>query len=970
MNKRHAVLALLCLALASLAPAQTIIFSEDFEGAFPGPWTVGDSNPSGTLAYWQDVDSFFGSPYPHSGNWSGYCAGFGYAGTPATPSYRGSMNAYMRRTVDLTGFTSATLTFWFNIPSIEFGYDGLSVMIDQTELVFLTDATFGWEQYIINLDGYIGGSHSLSFVFVSDNISEEEGAYLDDIVLTGLGGTQPQNLTPHQPAGWSDKLVVSKVTGTTTDSTNLNAGETLYLDWAVINNGPAAINSTFEIELSVDGVSRTSWSSSSLGVNAYTYLQDYTLGSFTAGTHTLRIRADSTAVITESNETDNDYTKTIVVIGTPDIRIAPVSLSFTVTNSGGQTARSFAAESSSEPEPGPIALSSEQKLLAASVVVKRFDAGEQDVPVIINLASPAGKPHGRDWDNKPKAGAWRRAIILSQDDVLANLDRSEFELRHRFENQSAFSATVTRKGFEKLVRDPKVASIEPVHPLQPQLAQGIPLINGMVYRSTYNGSGVAVAIVDSGVDYRHARLGGGAFPNSKVIGGYDFGDNDADPLPNADAHGTACAGIAAGDLGTVGDYIGGVAPGARIYALKITGSDGSAYDDDIIAAWNWCVTHKIDDPANPILVISTSFGGDRYFSSCDSAQSAFATAANNAVAAGLAIFASSGNNGYCDSMSSPACISSVISVGGVFDSSYGTSTVCVDSQSCATKTPSGSCPTGWSAQSVTASDKVAPYSSTASFLTLLAPAHRAYTTDIIGSGGYSSDDYNQSFGGTSAACPYAAGAAAALQSAARSTLGRFLLPAEVRQILSGTGDPVTDTKVAITTPRVNLGRGIERLGQNASFAIFNDGNATLNVTSMALDFASSWLSWTPGAPFSIAPGSAQIVALSVNASLAPLGPTTRRLIVTSDDPDESPYPNAVFLNVTNVDIRPRLVAARANNKVVLSWTTNATGFRLQSASEVFGATWQDVTDDPAVVAGQKFVTNSTAPGRGFYRLRR
>ena len=43
------------------------------------------------------------------------------------------------------------------------------------------------------------------------------------------------------------------------------------------------------------------------------------------------------------------------------------------------------------------------------------------------------------------------------------------------------------------------------------------------------------------------------------------------------------------------------------------------------------------------------------------------TAAANAVAAGITIFASSGNDGYCDSMGWPACISYVNSVGAVYD---------------------------------------------------------------------------------------------------------------------------------------------------------------------------------------------------------------------------------------------------------------------------------------------------------------
>src|SRR5258708_22472294 len=134
----------------------------------------------------------------------------------------------------------------------------------------------------------------------------------------------------------------------------------------------------------------------------------------------------------------------------------------------------------------------------------------------------------------------------------------------------------------------------------------------MTYRSTYNGSNMAIAVCDTGIDYTHARLGGGGFPNSKVIGGYDFGDADSDPFPNMQAHGTSCAGIAAGDLGTVGDYIGGVAYGAKLYALKIfPGASGTATSAAMSAAWGWCVGHQNHEPHKPILAGSPDIGSGR-----------------------------------------------------------------------------------------------------------------------------------------------------------------------------------------------------------------------------------------------------------------------------------------------------------------------------------------------------------------------
>jgi hypothetical protein len=280
-------------------------------------------------------------------------------------------------------------------------------------------------------------------------------------------------------------------------------------------------------------------------------------------------------------------------------------------------------------------------------------------------------------------------------------------------------------------------------------------------------------------------LGGGTFPNTKVIGGYDFGEDDDDPMPSdpdpgAEAHGTACAGIAAGDLGTVGDYIGGVAPGAKIYALRLSGDDGLWPTDSALAAWDWCITNQDYDPANPIMVISNSWGGIIIYDNPAAAEAdnpALATAANTAAAVGITVLAASGNEYATTGIVMPAAFSNVISVGAVYDTT----------------------------------DEVTEYSNTGAILDILAPADPVYTTDVVGAGGFDPGDYWPDFNGTSSATPFAAGAVADLQTAAMAKLGNYLSPAKVRDILVSTGDQVTDTKVNITKPRVNLGAAISTL---------------------------------------------------------------------------------------------------------------------------------------------------------------
>ena len=69
--------------------------------------------------------------------------------------------------------------------------------------------------------------------------------------------------------------------------------------------------------------------------------------------------------------------------------------------------------------------------------------------------------------------------------------------------------------------------------------------------------GIKVGIIDTGIDYTHPDLGGGFGEGCKVAGGYDFVNDDGDPMDDH-SHGTHVAGIVAAD----GESIKGVAPKA------------------------------------------------------------------------------------------------------------------------------------------------------------------------------------------------------------------------------------------------------------------------------------------------------------------------------------------------------------------------------------------------------------------------
>lgn len=114
-----------------------------------------------------------------------------------------------------------------------------------------------------------------------------------------------------------------------------------------------------------------------------------------------------------------------------------------------------------------------------------------------------------------------------------------------------------------------------------------PLIGASLTRSTYgvDGSGMTVAVIDTGVDYRNPALGSNYGPGAKVIAGYNFVTDTADPMATASQHGTAVAGL----IGSIDPDRPGVAPGVNIVALRVVGDNNSASLKDIARALEWVI---------------------------------------------------------------------------------------------------------------------------------------------------------------------------------------------------------------------------------------------------------------------------------------------------------------------------------------------------------------------------------------------
>ena len=178
-------------------------------------------------------------------------------------------------------------------------------------------------------------------------------------------------------------------------------------------------------------------------------------------------------------------------------------------------------------------------------------------------------------------------------------------MKRKYKTIHGMAGKIFRKGLVKLRNHPDVLRIHKDRKAFINLAQSIPLINADTIQDLgFSGTGVTVAIIDTGVDYTHPSLGGCFGTGCKVLGGYDFVYNDSNPMDD-NGHGTHVAGIVASTHLT---YTG-VAPGVNIVALKVLDNFGSGNFSDGTAAIDWSIENK--DVYNiSVLNLSLGNGGE------------------------------------------------------------------------------------------------------------------------------------------------------------------------------------------------------------------------------------------------------------------------------------------------------------------------------------------------------------------------
>src|SRR3972149_8014834 len=89
-----------------------------------------------------------------------------------------------------------------------------------------------------------------------------------------------------------------------------------------------------------------------------------------------------------------------------------------------------------------------------------------------------------------------------------------------------------------------LSNVENEQKIEVYLEKSVPRIGAALPRRLgFEGEGIKIAIIDTGIDYNHPDLFGFG-PDGKVVGGYDYVDNDKEPL-DTNGHGTEVAGIVA-----------------------------------------------------------------------------------------------------------------------------------------------------------------------------------------------------------------------------------------------------------------------------------------------------------------------------------------------------------------------------------------------------------------------------------------
>ena len=417
------------------------------------------------------------------------------------------------------------------------------------------------------------------------------------------------------------------------------------------------------------------------------------------------------------------------------------------------------------------------------------------VRVIIGLDVPV-MPQGEM--NGPQEIQNQRQMIQNAQQNMLNLLSESVILSddtYQFKHIPYISTVIDASSLSLLQSSPMVSSIGQDIAVPPLLIDSTSIIGADQVRSPtfenvgYTGTGQQIVILDTGVDKNHSFLEGKiiseACYSSNVLsdgstslcpgGATESTAIDSGlPCPSSISgcdHGTHVAGIAAGDsFMYVGNEYRGVAPDAQVIPIKVFSqfNDSSncffqtpcvlSYTSDQMKALERVLELHQNDSTLNIASINMSLGGGEFTTFCDTQP--LKPIIDQLKSVGIPTIVASGNNGFSNSISAPACISSAISVG-----------------------------------STTKNDSISSFSNSAAILDLVAPGSNIISSIL--------NDGFAAKSGTSMAAPHVAGAwALTKEKSPDSTVQETL------DVLKNNGSLIFDSRNGLSFPRIQLDNAV------------------------------------------------------------------------------------------------------------------------------------------------------------------
>jgi uncharacterized repeat protein (TIGR01451 family) len=369
----------------------------------------------------------------------------------------------------------------------------------------------------------------------------------------------------------------------------------------------------------------------------------------------------------------------------------------------------------------------------------------------------------------------REEIARGQERVLKRLEGHPFHKVKPFEHIPYLALELPEGSLALLEGDPRVADIEEDSLSSPAWVDTIEQVGAdKAWNYGFTGGGWTVAVLDTGLEVTHPYFQG------RIVGGACFSNLcgapagvhcDPGKFGSICNHGTYITGIIASNSG--GSTRNGVAKGANIMPVQVFSDAGGgticSSKSDQLLALQYVYNQRL---AYQIAAVNISVHGDLYAdqASCDAANPSVKAMFDLLRSAGIATVVPSGNEGNPSALSYPACISSAVSVGGIYGE-----------------------------------DRIADFSDSAGFLSLLAPGAGVCSTTFQAWGGWACE-----YAGTSLAAPHVAGAWAVLKQ---------VIPEasvdEILTILQRTGVPVTDPRNGLTKPRLQVDAALKALDSGA-----------------------------------------------------------------------------------------------------------------------------------------------------------